>query len=84
MSDKPANPVLTPPLSPKSEHGVRPTTVWFVQGKKANKAFRSALALHREETSISETHLPKTHDEKENPQHDVPEKAGYDAHLVQH
>lgn len=76
MSDKSDNPTLTPPLTPISEHGVRPTQVWFVQGKKANRAFRSALALHREDASLQEEKdLPKTHDEKENPQHDQPKEA---------
>lgn len=74
MSDNSTQTPITPPQSPKADHGVRPTEIWFVQGKKANKAFRTALSLHREDASLSED-LPKTHDEKENPEHDVPKEA---------
>lgn len=74
MSDNPTLSPLTPPQTPKSDHGVRPTTIYLVSGKKNNKAFRSALALHRENASLQED-LPQTHDEKENPQYNKPEKA---------
>lgn len=53
-----------------------PTQVLLVSGKKANQAYRTALSLHRENASLSEaTILPKTHVEKENPQHDQPKEA---------
>lgn len=80
MSDNPANPALTPPLSPKSDNGVRPTTVWFVSGKKNNKAFRSALALYREDATLSDNkeNIPPEDVQKKNDQHVVDEKAGHD------
>lgn len=54
-----------------STNGV-PTQIYLVSGKKANKAFRTALSLYRENASLQESQiLPKTHDEKENPQHDI-------------
>lgn len=57
MSANSATPALTPPVSPKSDHGVRPTTVWFVQGKKANQTFRSALSLYRQDATLHEANL---------------------------
>lgn len=83
MSANPAQPPLTPPQTPKSEHGVRPTTLYLVSGKKNNKAFRSALALYRENATIQED-LPQTHDDKENPQCNIEKEEGYYAHGVKH
>jgi len=46
-------------------------TIWFVQGKKNNKAFRTALSLHREnatlhpETANVEEKHPQCHEQKE-------------------
>lgn len=40
------------PIS-EAPHGVRQTQVWFVQGKKANKAFKPPRFL-REEANLSE------------------------------
>lgn len=72
---------LAPPNSPKSDHGVS-QAVWFVQGKKANKAFRSALALHRENATLSE--VQGQDHEKAGPQHDQSQEAGHDAHSKEH
>lgn len=44
----------------------KPTEVWFVQGKKANKNFRSALAIHRENATLTETD-----GKKDDPQHRI-------------
>lgn len=53
----------------------QPTEVLLVTGRKKNQAFRSALSLLREEASLCEAQdLEKTHDEKENPQHDQPKE----------
>jgi len=41
--------------APSVTEKVRPTQVWFVQGKKANKNFRSAFAVHRENATLQET-----------------------------
>lgn len=60
------------------ENGVRTTQVWFVQGKAANKAFRSALQLHRENATVGENKEnipPETHDDqKGDPEHDQSQK----------
>lgn len=72
---------LAPPNSPKSDHGVS-QAVWFVQGKKANKAFRSALSLHRENATLSE--VQSKDDEKAGPQHDGTEEEGHDAVSQEH
>jgi hypothetical protein len=32
---------------------IQPTVVWFVQGKENNKAFRTALSLHRENATLN-------------------------------
>jgi len=45
-----ANPTNSDGLSPQTP--IHPTQVWFVQGKKNNKAFRSALSLHRENATL--------------------------------
>lgn len=76
----PLTPPLTPPQSPISEHGVRPTSVFFVQGKKANKAFRSALALHRQNAQENlEALLPREEDDSQaNPQPHVDKEEGHD------
>lgn len=84
---KPLTPPLTPPQTPKSEHGVRPTSVFFLQGKKANKAFRSALSLHRQnaqenlETLVSPE--IQENDSQEHTQPDFDEKEGYDDVILQ-
>lgn len=49
------HPDENPKNAPSVTEKVQPTQVWFVQGKKANKNFRSALALHRENATIQET-----------------------------
>lgn len=67
------------PQQTSSRNG-HPTEVILVTGKKKNKAFRTALQLHRENASLQESQIvEKTHDEKENPQHDVPKEEGHDA-----
>jgi len=45
----------TPNPAQYATEKVQPTKVWFVQGKEANKNFRSALALHRENATLQET-----------------------------
>lgn len=57
MSDNSANSTLTPPKPVIADNGVLPTKVWFVTGKKNNKAFRSALALYREDATLHEANL---------------------------
>jgi len=54
----------------------RPTEVWFVQGKKANRAFKASL--NRENATLSEKpdHNPPTSHEKTYPQHDLNKKEG--------
>jgi len=60
-------------------HAVPETTrVWFVQGKKNNQAFRTALALHRENANLSEANkenIPPEDDKKKDPEHDECKKA---------
>jgi hypothetical protein len=49
-----------------------PTQVWIVQGKAQNKAFRTALSLHRENATLN----PETANVEEvYPQHNQPKKA---------
>lgn len=61
---------------PASQQNAVPTQVLLISGKKANQAYRKALALHRQNASLSEPEdLPKTHVEKENPKHDQPKEA---------
>lgn len=82
MSDNSTQSPLTPPQSPISEHGVRPTTVWFVQGKKNNKAFRTALSLHRENCTLSENKEnipPEAHDKEKDTGCDESQEAGHHA-----
>jgi len=67
MSDNSTETPLTPPLSPKSDNGVRPTKVWFVSGKKNNKAFRSALALYREDATLHEENKENVPPEDDHP-----------------
>ena len=78
----PLTPPLTPPRTPISEHGVRPTSVFFLQGKKANKDFRSALALHRQNAQENlETLVPKDSQENDSQEHtqpDLDEEEGHD------
>lgn len=86
MSDNSVNPAtsanstLTPPKPVIADNGVLPTTVWFVTGKKNNKGFRSALALHREDATLSDNkeNIPPEDVQKKNDQYDVHEKAGHD------
>lgn len=49
MPDTPITPPPTPPIN-----GVRTTQVWFVQGKKANQTWRTALQLLRENATLHE------------------------------
>lgn len=86
MSANSVNPTLSPPNSPKSEHGVRPTTVWFVQGKKNNKAFRSALALYREDATLSanKENIPPEDDKAKDPGCDHGQEEGQYGVLLKH
>lgn len=68
-------PQPTPPTPPRTppQQNVQPTEVVLVTGKKANKAYRKALSLRRENANLSESpnpashpHPPTNHDEKEN------------------
>jgi len=60
-------------------HAVPETTrVWFVQGKANNKAFRTALSLHRENADLSEANkenIPPKDDKKKDSEHDQREEA---------
>jgi len=66
------------PETPKSD-GIRPTQVWFVTGRKENKAFRQFVPprLIREEATLSDNkeNLPPADDTKESSQHNQPQKA---------
>jgi len=64
---------MTQPESENGKQTVRETQVWWVQGKKANKDFRSALSFHRENATLSETGS----NEKADPEHDVYEEEGH-------
>lgn len=71
----PLTPPSTPPLAPQ-RNGL-PTQVWFVQGKAANKAFRTALSLHRENATLSENKENIPPDVKEaDPQRDLNKEKG--------
>lgn len=83
MSANPAQSPLTPPQSPKSEHGVLQSKRVLSQTTHPNKAFRSALALYRENATLQED-LPQTHDDKENPQCNIAKEEGYYADGVKH
>lgn len=65
-----------------SQDGIRETTLIQVSGKRANQAFRSALKLHRENATLSESQIlpPKgeSHDDKKDSQQDVGKEAGHD------
>lgn len=52
----------------------RPTEVWFVQGKKANRAFKATL--NRQDATLSEDsyHPPTHHDETKDPQRGLNQK----------
>lgn len=69
---------IHPGEEPKSaqhaEEEVRPTQVWFVQGKEANKNFRTALTLHRENATLHE----KSHVYQSDLEQDKPEEAQHD------
>jgi len=59
-------------------NNARPTEVWFVQGKKANRAFKAAL--NRENATLSEkTDLdpPPRNDEAKDSQRHIPEEEGH-------
>ena len=58
----------------------RPTQVWFVQGKKANKDFRSALALHRQEATLYEARNVN----KVNPEQDEPQETQHNVAVDEH
>jgi len=65
-----ANSTKSDGLSPQTP--IHPTQVWFVQGKENNRAFRTALSLHRENATLH----PQTGDvEEKYPKHDVDKKA---------
>ena len=71
---------MTPPASQRylnGSNGVREAKVWFVQGKKANRDFQTALALYRENATLSD----KAQDDvpEENPERFVQEEAGHNA-----
>lgn len=76
MSDNSANSALTPPKPIIPDNGVLPTSVWFVTGKKNNKAFRTALSLHRQNATLQETNIPNPSQEEheEHPQQDKPKE----------
>lgn len=75
MSDNSTKPDALSPETP-----VRPTEVYLVQGKKENRAFRSAFALLQSQTNYRP---PSVRDEQEEvAQYHVPEKAGQ--HASQH
>jgi hypothetical protein len=67
------------PLSPPPSLNGSPTSatqgVWLVQGKKANKTFRSALSLHRETANLSEDKAKD--DTKIDIESHVSQEAGY-------
>jgi hypothetical protein len=67
---KSANSVNPDGLSPQTP--VHPTEVWFVQGKKNNSVFRTALNFHRENATL---HPQTANVEEEHPQHDVKKEA---------
>lgn len=64
-----------------SQDGIRETTLIQVSGKKANRAFRSALKLHRENATLSESQIlpPKGEkdDDTKHPQQDIGKEAGH-------
>lgn len=64
-----------------SQDGIRETTLIQVSGKKANQAFRSALMLHRENATLSESQIlpPKGDKQEEDPKHSVAQEAGHHA-----
>jgi len=68
MSQKNPSP---PPQQNNGVPPILPVQVWFVQGKAQNKAFRTALSLHREnatlhpETANVEEKHPQHHEQKE-------------------
>jgi len=70
-----SQPPLSPPATPPQQN-VQPTEIVLVTGKKANKAYRKALNLRRENANLSDTPNPWTDplppandDEKENVEH---------------
>lgn len=69
-------PAAPHPTSDSPTNGSRPTEIWFVSGKAANKAARDRLqTLRREEASLSENkeNIPPD-DKKAGPQSNKPEK----------
>jgi hypothetical protein len=56
------------------------TTVWFVQGKKANRAFRKKTlpTLHRQDATIE----AQKDDSQVDPEHHEPQKEKHDADVV--
>lgn len=82
MSDTPVNPTTpakSDALSPQTP--IRPTEVFLIQGKKANRDFKSALSL------LKETNYkpPSVRDEQEEvAEYYVPEEAGHNASQHQH
>lgn len=87
LSRNPETPNPRTRMSETTRNNGVPTQVWFVQGKKKNKEFRSALALHREQATLSENkeNIPPGKDDvEEDPQPDEPEKEGHDVELHKH
>jgi len=62
-----ANSTKSDGLSPQTP--VQPTQVWFVQGKKNNRVFRTALSLHRENATLNPqtANVEETHPERSQP-----------------
>lgn len=65
-------------LSPQTP--IHPTKVWFVQGKKNNKAFRTALSLHRENATLN----PQANVEEKHPKCHESQEARHDADVDKH
>lgn len=73
-------PTLSAKMSAASQRNGIPTQVNLVQGKKANKAFRTALALHRENATLQEKSLSddKENEQQTNSQRVIAKEEGYD------
>lgn len=64
---------------PESPNAVRPTQVWFVTGRKENKAFREFVPpkFVRHETTLSDNkeNIPPEDDTKEDAKHNESKEA---------
>lgn len=65
----------TPPVTPPPQQNVQPTEVVLVTGKKANRAYRQALALRRQNATLSESPNPHPQSIPETPNDDEKENA---------